>query len=319
MSMPRLHRRTHSTHRREHRHSREDASRRSSSSHATAEHGRTHTSDRHRHSERSSSSRHRSSSRSSTNGRNASALCVMAASLAFMVTVIAELIAHSNQEPPLFALSLLAGLFAVAALATGGYAQVVQLTRWSRRVRNRLLASACRPACSCWSWLRSSMYKQQAPGGRHRPHPVPPHPAPLIWTTEDRSLFSRAGTARAWSNGVQVVVTSFEENAAESRAFNRNTSEPVTYATLTIINLGNPQPVTLARTRVTLLLESGEEVPSMDVKPLLRLSALDDQMRQRLTEPRMIAPGMMAADIPICLSSQFRWERASCQGLVSNR
>lgn len=52
----------------------------------------------------------------------------MAASLAFMVTVIAELIAHSNQEPPLFALSLLAGLFAVAALATGGYAQVVQLT-----------------------------------------------------------------------------------------------------------------------------------------------------------------------------------------------
>ena len=98
--------------------------------------------------------------------------------------------------------------------------------------------------------------------------------------------------------------------AAESRAFNRNTSEPVTYATLTIINLGNPQPVTLARTRVTLLLESGEEVPSMDVKPLLRLSALDDQMRQRLTEHRMIAPGMMAADIPICLSSQFRWERA---------
>jgi hypothetical protein len=232
----------------------------------------------------------------------------MAAFLAFVVTAIAELIAHSNHEPPLFALSLLASLFAVAALATGGYAQIVQLTRWSRRVRNRLLVGL--PTGLLMLVIATvNMYKQQAPGGHTGSPGFAASHSPYL-TDEDRSLFKPGWYGEGQSNGVQVVITSFEENATESRAFNRTTTEPVTYATLTVINLGNPLPVTLARTRVTLLLESGEEVQSMDVKPLLRLSALDSRMRQRLAEPRMITPGMVAADIPICLDSQFRWSRA---------
>ena len=232
----------------------------------------------------------------------------MAAALAFMITVVAELIAHSRREPPLFALCLLAGLLAVAALAAGGYAQIVQLNHWSRRVHNRLLIGV--PGGLLMLILAAvNMYKQQAPVSRTNTPSLVASRNPYL-ADEDHSLFKPGWYGEGQSNGVQVVLTSFEENAAESRAFSRNTTEPVTYATLTVINLGNPQPVTLARTRVTLLLESGEEVQSMDVKPLLRLSALDSQMRQRLAEPRVIAPGMMAADIPICLNSQFRWERA---------
>ncbi len=232
----------------------------------------------------------------------------MAASLAFMVTVIAELIAHSNQEPPLFALSLLAGLFAVAALATGGYAQVVQLTRWSRRVHNRLLIGV--PGGLLMLILAAvNMYKQQAPVSRTNTPSLVASRNPYL-ADEDHSLFKPGWYGEGQSNGVQVVVTSFEGERRRVTRLQPEHQRAGHLCPLTIINLGNPQPVTLARTRVTLLLESGEEVQSMDVKPLLRLSAMDSQMRQRLAEPRVIAPGMMAADIPICLNSQFRWERA---------
>lgn len=308
MSMPRLHRHAHSTHRREHRHSHADVPPGNPPAHATDDRGKAPAKGRHRRTERSGASRHRHDTRIGVgNGRNASVLCVMAAFLAFMTTAIAELIAHSRQELPLLVLSLLAGLFAVAALAAGGYAQTVQLTHWSRHVRNRLLVGLPVGLLTLAS-ASVNVYKHQAPVGHTDSPGLSASPGPYL-TDEDRSLFKPGWYGEGQANGVQAVVTAFEENAAESRAFSRTTTEPVAYATLTVINLGNPLPVTLTRTRVALLLESGEEVQSLEVRPLLRLSALDDRMRLRLAEPRVIAPGAMAADIPVCLDSQFRWER----------
>ncbi len=231
----------------------------------------------------------------------------MGAFLAFMTTAIAELIAHSRHEPPLLLLSILAGLFAIASIVTGGYAQTVQLTHWSRRVRNRLMVGFPVSVLTLVS-AAVNVYKQQAPTVQTESSSLSAAHTPYRME-EDRSLFKPGWYGEGQASGVQAVVTSFEENAAESRAFNRNTTEPVVYATLTVINLGNPLPVTLKQTRVTLLLESGEEVRSKEVKPLLRLPALDDRMRQVLAEPRVIVPGAMAADIPILLDSQFRWER----------
>ncbi len=287
---------------------REDVGHDDRPAHRTSDGGKAYATSRCRSAERGGSSRHRRDTRVGVaNGRNASALCAMGAFLALVTSLVSELIAHSRHEPPHLLLSLLASLFALATLATGGYAQTVQLAHWSRRVRTRLLIGMPVGLLALVT-ATVNVYKQQAPAEHEKPHGHSTALNPRL-ADEDRSLFKPGWHGEGQENGVHVVVTSFEEHAAEARAFNRTTTEPVTYATLTVINLGSPQPVTLTRTRLTLLLTSGEEVESKDVKPLMRLSALDDRMRQRLAAPRMITPGMMAADIPVCLDSQFRWER----------
>ncbi|MDD4442477.1 MAG: hypothetical protein PHX41_11350 [Kiritimatiellae bacterium] len=297
MSMPRLHRHAHSTHRRE---------RRSTSAETVPDRARSDAS--RRPADRHGSVRHRRDPRvGAANGRTASVLCLMAAFLAFITTTVTELIAHTRQEPTNLLLSLVAGLFALAALATGGYAQTVQLRYWSRRVRNRLLIGLPVGLLTLGT-ASMNVYRQQVPV-EHPDEPVLSAALAPGLAGEDRSLFKPGWYGEGQQDGVLAVVTSYEENAAEARAFNRIVTEPVAYAVLTVINLGSPLPVVLSRTRVTLLLESGEEVQSLEVKPLMRLAALDDRMRQRLAEPRTVVPGAMAADIPVCLDSHFRWQR----------
>jgi hypothetical protein len=229
----------------------------------------------------------------------------MAAFLAFGTALIAELVAHTRQEPANVFLSGFAALFALAALAAGGYAQTVQLRYWSRRARNRLLVGMPVAALTL-AMATVNFYERQIPAER-----APAEPDAASAGTPDGSgkpeVFGPGWYGEGQENGVVAVVVSFAENAAESRAFNRFVNRPVSYATLTVINRGGPLPAVLKSVRVGLLLDSGEEAQSLDVKPLLH--AADAELKRRLSEPRTLAAGAMLPDIPVCLDAGFRWER----------
>jgi hypothetical protein len=239
-----------------------------------------------------------------SSGKAASVLCVMAAFLAFGTALIIELVAHTREELPNVFLNALAGLLALAALGAGGYAQTVQLRHWSRRARNRLLVGVPVGALTL-AMVVVNFYEKQIPV-----RGTPPAPAGAARGAEDRAALFRPGWyGQGQENGVLAVVGSFDEGAAESREFNRLVTRSVSYATLTVINQGNALPVVLKSVRVGLLLDSGEEAQSLDVKPLLNAAGTDEGLKRRLSEPKTIASGAMVADIPVCLEPGFRWER----------
>jgi len=259
---------------------------------------------------------HRQESRKGAlDGRNASALCVMAAFLAFCTALIMELIAYTRQEGANPFFNGVAGLFAVAALGTGVYAQVMQLRHWRQRVRSRLQVGLTVGVLTLLL-VAVNFYKKCIPPAAARPVPVKTSDLPAA--QEDRSLFKSGWFGELQQDGVLAVVSAFAENASESRQFNRCVAKPVSYAALSVVNMGSPVPVVLKSLQVGLLLDSGEEVRSLAVKPLLREGGWNQGLVRRLAEPQTLAAGAMLPDIPVCLEPGFRWERVRGVKLTLN-
>jgi len=232
----------------------------------------------------------------------------MAAALAFVVLIITELIATSRHEPPNPFFNGFAGLLTVAAFVAGGYAMLLQFRSWSQSVRRRLRIGL---TIAVFTLVMVSVNGISAlhpagvgaDGSRAETDGVAAEP-------EDQSLFKSGWYGELQQDGVLLVIASFPENAAESRRFNRRIRKDVSYATLSVVNLGSPAPVTLRSLQVTLLLDSGEAIQSLDVRPLLQ--ARGDQNREllaRLETPLTLVAGGMAPDIPICFESQPDWDR----------
>ena len=241
-----------------------------------------------------------------SNGKKASILCVVAAFLAFGVVLIAEQIAYVREEPANVFLSGFACLFAVAALIAGIYAQLSQARHWSRRVRNRLLVGMPVAALTCVMTLANFFDKpasaEQALDGASSAH--------ISLEPESQELFGPGWYGEGQVNGVEAVVVSYAENAPESRAFNRLLNRRVSFAKMTVSNYGRPQPIMMRSAQVGLLLASGEEVLSLDAKPLLNVTGdTSEALMQRLSDTQTLAVGAMVPDIPICADADFRWER----------
>ena len=116
----------------------------------------------------------------------------------------------------------------------------------------------------------------------------------------------------AHTGGAVVVVTSFATDSAEARRFNRGLQRPVTYAALSLINVGSPAPVVLAQLQASLLLDTGETVPSFGIPELLsRGAGQNAEMRSRLVEPQAVAFGAMIPDLPVCTEANFSWARVA--------
>jgi hypothetical protein len=243
----------------------------------------------------------------SANGRTASVLCVGAALLGFAAALTAELLAMSRNTPPNLFISGLAGVLALAALLSGGYAQAIQRHRWSRHVRNRLLVGF--PAAA----LTLLVCVMNFCGKRALAVAVPLEPesasAEVTGEDEDTALFKPGWYGERLEIGVMVIVSSFAENAAESRAFNRFTSRPVSYAALTLINQDSPIPVALSTARIKAFLDTGEEVQSLNIIEQLKAGDNARRLIQRLAGLKQLTAGAMAADIPVCLPERFDWTR----------
>lgn len=227
----------------------------------------------------------------------------MAAFGGVSIAVIMELIAYTRQEAANPFFNVFTGLVILAALGAGGYAQIVQFHHWSEQVRHRLQVGMTVSVLTLVLVIANFRAKCLASAGGDVETVAARQTA-----SEDRSLFKPGWYGELQSDGVMAVISSFPENASEARQFSRHVAKPVSVAMMTVINLGSAEPVVLKSLQVGLLLDSGEEIQSLPVKPLLHAASGNEGLRRRLAEPLTLAAGAMAPDIPICQEPGFAWE-----------
>jgi len=249
-------------------------------------------------------------SRRLSGGRRAASLCLAFALAGLFCIVAGEAVHHDRTTSGAVGLNIAAGFAIALSLALGLIAVAVQQRQWSRRARNRLVLGFPIALLSLLMLVVDAASRGSARGGLGKAGPSPsalssPEPVRLA------PLFQSGWYGEAHQDGLLLVVTSFHTNSVESRAFNRALRKPVSYATLSVINLGSAAPVVLRRAEVFFLLDSGETQSSLEVKPLLAPHSEHAALRKRLAVPREVKGGGMVADLPICVERDFPWERVA--------
>ncbi|MEI7901129.1 MAG: hypothetical protein WCK89_12830 [bacterium] len=233
-------------------------------------------------------------------------MCLICAFVGFSIVVIAEMIAQKNSELRNSVFNSFAGVLTLVALVTGIYAQTAQLRHWNPTVKRRLLIGLPVALLNALMVISSFLNKYESVDS---PSPVKLTPPAVADTLpEDNALVKPGWYGELQQDKLLLVVSSFEDNAAEARLFCRRLFKPISYATLSLINLGTAVPVVLQSLQVSLHLDSGEEVPSLAVRPLLEKKAgVNAGLLQRLTVPLALSAGAMLPDIPICQETNFPW------------
>lgn len=230
------------------------------------------------------------------------------AGLGFILVLIAPLLSRASQTDAFVGINAFAGACAAASLATGIHAQVSQLRCRSRRVRRKVLMGIPVALCTALAVL-ANVRGHYAPTIKEDAPRVPVQTAKRDSEPEDNSLIKPGWHGELLSSGVLLVITSFEDNASESRRFNRGLFKPVSYATLSVINTGSTSPAVLASPEVTLHLDSGEKTTSLPVRELLSHSTgKDETLLKRLADQQLIPVGGMIPDIPLCVNTPFDWK-----------
>ena len=242
--------------------------------------------------------------------RNAAAAGILFALLGFGCVLAAEISAYARHALRDSRLILLAATFTLVAFGSGLFAQIAQLRHWSRRVRVRLLVGFPLIFLTLLA-ITAELFVPPQSGLRHPGDTglSSVRPAP---ENGDTSLVKSGWYGELQQDGLLLVVTSFPDDARETVQFNRRTGKPVSYATLSVINLGCKTPVVLKTLEVALQLDSGATVQSLAVCPLLaqNIQANADLLK-RLAVPQAIAVGTMLPDIPLCQEPGFSWNRVS--------
>ncbi len=247
-------------------------------------------------------------------GKNASAACVLLAFLGLGIVAIAELISRTNSEPSNPFFNIMSGACTLAALGMGIYAQAAQFHHWSQRVKRRLLIGF--PVALLTALVVADNFYDKYEN-LDVPPPTPPpagqpaaqHPAAAAAVAqEDDALVKPGWYGELQQDGLFLIVSSFGDNTAEARQFNRRLIKPVSYASLSLINAGSHTPVSLQSLQVGLHLDSGETVQSQNVRALLeQKAAVNADLLQRLTVPHDLVAGTMLPDIPVCMGTNFTW------------
>lgn len=243
-------------------------------------------------------------------GRRAASLCLTLALAGLFCIVAGEAARHGREDAGAVGLNVAAGFATAASLVLGCIAVAAQRRHWSRRARNRLVFGLPIAMLSLLMLGVDAANRAPVRGGLEKagpPHSALSLPAPV----RAAPLFQAGWYGEARQDGLLLVVTAFHADSAESRSFNRALRKPVSYATLSVINLGSATPVVLKRAEVFLLLDSGETRPSLEVKPLLAPHSEHAALRKRLAVPREVTAGGMVADLPVCTERDFPWERVA--------
>ncbi|HPK37054.1 MAG TPA: hypothetical protein PLH01_02110, partial [Kiritimatiellia bacterium] len=185
-------------------------------------------------------------SRRLSGGRRAASLCLAFALAGLFCIVAGEAVHHDRTTSGAVGLNIAAGFAIALSLALGLIAVAVQQRQWSRRARNRLVLGFPIALLSLLMLVVDAASRGSARGGLGKAGPSPsalssPEPVRLA------PLFQSGWYGEAHQDGLLLVVTSFHTNSVESRAFNRALRKPVSYATLSVINLGSAAPVVLRR------------------------------------------------------------------------
>jgi len=262
----------------------------------------------HTHSHSTRSRRH-ANPVNGASGKHAAAVCVLFAFLGLGCKIAVEFIDGEHPTSSASVLTMLAGTLTLAALGMGLYAQNTQRRLWSRRVRRRLLIGMPVAFLTLLTIVANVLFPHTFLRRIALDQDPPPSQRPATSKSEDTALIKPGWYGELQQEGVLLVVTSFPENATESRRFNRRLLQPVSYATLSIINLGGSERAVLNTLEVTLRLDSGQTAQSLAVKPLLSSHESNTALLKRLALPQEIAVGTMIPDIPICQTPEFSWDR----------
>ena len=258
--------------------------------------------------------------------------CVLSAFLGLVIDILNELISHATATNTNTFFNVLSTSLGVVAIGLGLSAQSAQLRRWNRNTRQRIMIGLPIAMLTLVAVIPNFFEKPDlgdllnnipktptAPSSPVSPAPAadarktvgsPVPPAPADARKTDDSLVKPGWYGELQHDGLLVIVSSYEENASESRRFNSRLPKPVSYATFTVINLGNATPTVINNLQVSARLASGETVQSLPVRPLLDLNAASNSdLLKRLALPQQLAIGGMFPDVPICMPADFLWSR----------
>ena len=123
----------------------------------------------------------------------------------------------------------------------------------------------------------------------------------------DQSVFKPGWYGEADQDDVTCVLVSFKENAVESRQFQRRLNTPVSYATLSIMNLGL-KPAVVDSLKLKLYAGGGRHYDSLPAEELLsERRSLNGDLLLLLETPKTLKAGQMLSSIPICMPASFDW------------
>jgi hypothetical protein len=240
-----------------------------------------------------------------------SRLCLVFACLGLAAVLITEIISNATGEPSLPFLNVLGGAVTLASLVTGAYAMATLVRHNSRRVRRRALVGMTVAVCTGAAVVSNvfDKYRQLAPPETSE---APAAPGAAEAGPENNDLVKPGWYGELLSDRVLLIITSFEENAAESRRFNRGLFKPVSYATLTVVNTGNDTPVSVTPSDTRLRLADGSIVRSLSLQDVQAHSAgRGNELNNRISASQLVATGAMAPDLPICMDAGFSWARVA--------
>lgn len=259
---------------------------------------------------RSHERRHAAQPHGATFGNRFAFLCLGSGVLGFAFMLLMTLLARDGAAPDHSGLTVFSAACALVSIIAGIRAQASQLRHWSRRVRRKLLIGFPLAFCTALAVaveIHSRLGVHPVSGAPSAARPAEPSgPA----APEDDSLIKPGWYGEILSGGILLVVTSYAEDASESRRFNKGLFRPVAYATLSVINTGSPGPASLASPCVTLILDSGERAPSLDLRDVLTHGgAQAEAVAARLSANKELPLGGMIADIPVCMDAPYDWSR----------
>jgi len=223
----------------------------------------------------------------------------------FALVIVTEIISAATGQPSLPLLNAFAGSAVLAAVATGGYAAASLARHNSRRVRWRTFVGMIIALCG-GAAVTSNLFDRQR-------QLAPPKTAePLVDACAadagplDTSLVKPGWYGEIQTSHILLSVTSFESNTTESRRFNRGLLKPVSYAALSVMNMSRDLTLSVDGSNTLLILDDGTELPCLALERLFAHRAVE-----RFAAKRQVAPGMIAADIPICMEADFSWKRVA--------
>ena len=268
--------------------------------------------EQHRHSHRTPAA----SESPAASGKSISVLCVTTAFLGLGIELANEFVAHANQTNTNTFFSVLTSILCVVAVGLGICAQASQQRRWNPHTRQRLVVgfpvAALTLLAVAPNFRETPVLRKNSGNSGDASRSLAASPLPTNVRDVNDALVKPGWYGEYQQDGVVLVVSSYEENAFESRCFNRRLAKPVSYAALSAINLGCATPVVLNSLRVGLRLDSGETVQSLAIEPLLAKNAsTNGDLLKRLAPPQRLAIGDMLPDVPICMEADFSWSRVT--------
>lgn len=250
-------------------------------------------------------------------GRQPSLYCLVLSILGMGAAVIAEVVSRSTGHPTLPFLNACAGFAALASLGSGGYAIFTLARRDSRRVKRRTVIGLPVSVCTVLVVVSNLLERRREPAVVAE-QPVKTQPvASVSAAPTDVGLVKPGWFGELITDGLAVVVNSYEENAAESRRFNRQLSAPVAFATVTLCNRSASHRLELHPFETRAQLDDGSTAACLGHRTLVAHCVRSEGGASPAFAERLeVAPGATASDIPICMNACFAWERVTAVSLL---